>query len=137
MCPHVRGKRGLVSASPSADIPQFEINSGPGPDDVYVVRVAGEVDMSHEEELRAELRAAVETDTNGIVVDLTECEFIDSSAIRALLLSREEKNPNHDSESLAVAASSDQILRILSVMGLDQVLPIEPTVEEAAAALSG
>ena len=69
--------------------------------------------MSHEAELRAELRAAVEADANGIVVDLTECEFIDSSAIRALLLSREEKNPDHGSGSLAVAASSDQILRIL------------------------
>jgi anti-anti-sigma factor len=93
--------------------------------------------MSHEAELRAELRAAVEADANGIVVDLTECEFIDSSAIRALLLSREEKNSDHNGESLAVAASSDQILRILGVMGLDKVLPIEPTVEQAAAALSG
>ena len=126
-----------MSATPSADIPQFEISSGPGPDDVYVVRVAGEVDMSHEEELRSELRAAVEADTNGIVVDLTECEFIDSSAIRALLLSREEKNRNPGSQGLAVAASSDQILRILEVMGLDKVLPVEPTVDEAAAALSG
>ena len=36
-----------------------------------------------------------------------------------------------------MAASSDQILRILGVMGLDKVLPIEPTVEQAAAALSG
>ena len=93
--------------------------------------------MSHEEELRAELRAAVDADTNGIVVDLTECEFIDSSAIRALLLSREEKNRDPGSESLAVAASSDQILRILQVMGLDKVLPVEPTVDQAAAALSG
>jgi len=93
--------------------------------------------MSHEEELRTELRAAVEAEARGIVVDLTECEFIDSSAIRALLLSRQEKNSDRSSESLAVAASSDQILRILSVMGLDQVLPIEPTVDEAAAALSG
>ena len=125
-----------MAATPSADIPQFEISSGPGPDDVYVVRVAGEVDMSHEEELRAELRAAVEADTNGIVVDLTACEFIDSSAIRALLLSREEKNRDPDRESLAVAASSDQILRILEVMGLDKVLPVEPTVDQAAAALS-
>jgi anti-sigma B factor antagonist len=98
--------------------------------------LAGEVDMSHEDELRAELRAAVEADAKGIVVDLTECEFIDSSAIRALLLSREEKTPNGGTQTLAVAASSDQILRILSVMGLDQVIPIEPTVEEAAAALS-
>ena len=93
--------------------------------------------MSHEAELRAELRAAVEADAHGIVVDLTECEFIDSSAIRALLLSRREKNSDHNGETLAVAASSDQILRILGVMGLDKVLPIEPTVEQAAAALSG
>jgi anti-sigma B factor antagonist len=126
-----------VPATPSADIPQFDISSGPGPEDAIVVRVAGEVDMSHEDELRAELRSAVESDAKGIVVDLTECEFIDSSAIRALLLSREEKGPDHRGQTLAVAASSDQILRILSVMGLDQVIPIEPTVDQAAAALSG
>jgi anti-sigma B factor antagonist len=126
-----------MSATPSADIPQFEINSGPGPDDVYVVRVAGEVDMSHEEELRGELRTAVAAEPRGIVVDLTECEFIDSSGIRSLLLSREAQHPEDGSEPLAVAASSEQILRILSVMGIDRVIPIRPTVEEAAAALSG
>lgn len=126
-----------MAETPSADIPQFEISSGPGPDDAYVVRVTGEVDMSHEDELRDELRSAVQADAKGIVVDLTQCQFIDSSAIRALLLSREEKSPGQGSESLAVAASSDQILRILSVMGIDQVIPIQPTVEEAAAALSG
>jgi anti-sigma B factor antagonist len=98
--------------------------------------VAGEVDMSHEEELQDELGRAVEAEAKGIVVDLTACEFIDSSAIRALLLSREQQNPDHDDETFAVAASSDQIIRILSVMGLDQVLPIKPTVQEAAAALS-
>jgi anti-anti-sigma factor len=124
-----------MPATPSADIPQFEINSGPGPGSVYVVRVVGEVDMSHEQELRDELRTAVEADAKGIVVDLTRCEFIDSSAIRALLLSREEQN-HAGAEGFAVAASSDQIIRILSVMGLDQVLPIKPTVEEAAAALA-
>jgi anti-anti-sigma factor len=126
-----------MSATPSADIPQFEIDSGPGPDGVCVVRVRGEVDMSHEEELRAELRAAVAADPKGIVVDLTECEFIDSSGVRALLLSREEQRADQGPEGLAVAASSDQILRILSVMGIDQVLPIHSTVDEAAAALSG
>jgi anti-sigma B factor antagonist len=126
-----------MSATPSADIPQFEINSGPGPDGIYVVRVAGEVDMSHEDELRGELRAAVAADSKGVVVDLTECEFIDSTGVRALLLSREAQHSEGGPERLAVAASSDQILRILSVMGIDQVIPIQPTVQEAAAELSG
>ena len=126
-----------MAATPSADIPQFEITSGPGPDDVYVVHIAGEVDMSHEEELRGELRSAVAADSNGIVVDLTECEFIDSSGVRSLLLSREAQNSDGGTEKLAVAASSEQILRILSVMGIDRVIPIRPTVEEAASAISG
>ena len=93
--------------------------------------------MSHEEELRAELRRAVASEAPGLVVDLTECEFIDSSGVRALLLSREAQNGGEDADRLAVAASSDQILRILKVMGLDKVIPIRPTVVEAAAALSG
>jgi anti-sigma B factor antagonist len=126
-----------MSATPSADIPQFEINSGPGPEDVFVVRVTGEVDMSHEEELRGELRNAVAADAKGIVVDLTECEFIDSSGVRALLLSREAQHSEDGSERLAVAASSEQILRILSVMGIDRVIPIRPTIDEAASAITG
>jgi anti-anti-sigma factor len=123
-----------MTATPSADIPRFGVSSEPGPDDVCVVRVVGEVDLSHEEELRAELRRAVSADPPGIVVDMTECEFIDSSGVRALLLSREAQD--EDTGGLAVAASSDQILRILSVMGLDKVIPIRPTIDEAAAALS-
>ena len=126
-----------MPATPSADIPQFGVSSERRPDDVCVVRVVGEVDMSHEEDLRAELRRAVSADAPGIVVDLTECEFIDSSAVRALLLSRQAQQTDDEPGRLAVAASSEQILRILSVMGLDKVIPIRPTVEEAAAALSG
>jgi anti-sigma B factor antagonist len=126
-----------VSASPSADIPQFEIDSGPGPEGVYVVRVAGEADMSHEEELRAELRKAVGVHAEGIVVDLTECEFIDSAGVRALLLSREAQESERGPDSVAVAASSEQIIRVLSVMGVDKAIPVRPTVDEAAATLTG
>jgi anti-sigma B factor antagonist len=125
-----------MSATPSADIPQFEISSGPGPDGVCVVRVVGEVDMSHEEELRAELRSAIESEARGVVVDLTECEFIDSTGVRALLLSREAQHPEDGAVRLAVAAASEQILRVLSVMGIDQAIPIRPTVDEASATLS-
>ena len=123
-----------MSATPSADIPQFEIGSQPGPDGICVVKVVGEVDMSHEDEVREELRRA--EDSRGIVVDLTECEFIDSSGVRVLLLSREAQTDG-ESEGLAVAASSEQILRILSVMGIDKVIPVRPTVEEAVAELQG
>jgi anti-sigma B factor antagonist len=125
-----------MSATPSADIPQFEISSGDGPEGVRVVRVVGEVDMSHEEELRAELRSAVTSGERGVVVDLTECEFIDSTGVRALLLSREAQDPDDGAVTLAVAAASEQIIRILTVMGIDKAIPIRPTVDEASSTLS-
>ena len=125
-----------MSATPSADIPQFEISSGDGPEGVRVVRVVGEVDMSHEEELRAELRSAIEAEARGVIVDLTECEFIDSTGVRALLLSREAQHPDDGAVTMAVAAASEQILRILTVMGIDKAIPIRPSVDEASAALS-
>ena len=83
-----------MSATPSADIPQFEINSGPGPEDAYVVG------RSRRERGRQCLRGS-------------------------------------QTRELAIAASSEQILRILSVMGIDRVIPIRPTVEEAASAVTG
>jgi anti-sigma B factor antagonist len=92
--------------------------------------------MSREDEVRGELRRAADENPSGIVVDLTECEFIDSSGVRALLLSQEAGATEDGSMRIAVAASSDQILRILSVMGLDKVLPIHPSVDQAAASLS-
>jgi anti-sigma B factor antagonist len=101
-----------------------------------VVRVVGELDISHEDEVRAELRKAVESDGAGIVVDLTDCEFIDSSGVRALLLGYEAQREDGDDDSLlAVAAESEQILRILTVMGVDKVIPVRPSVDKAIAEL--
>ena len=102
-----------------------------------MVRVVGELDISHEDEVRAELRRAVESD-GGIVVDLTECAFIDSSGVRALLLGYEAQlKDNGDDALLAVAAESEQIVRILSVMGVDKVIPVRPSVDQAIAELRG
>lgn len=125
-----------MAASP-ADIPQFEVSSQTDIDGAYVVRIAGELDISHEDEVRAELRRAVR-ESKTIVVDLTECEFIDSSGVRALLLGHEaQREQGGDDAGFGVAASSDQIIRILSVMGVDKVIPVRPTVDEAIAELRG
>ena len=75
-----------IPATPANDIPKFEVSSKRAPEGPCVVRVVGELDISHEDEVRAELRRAVDSDGDGIVVDLTECAFIDSSGVRALLL---------------------------------------------------
>ena len=118
------------------DTPVFEIASERDPDGVFIVRVRGELDISHEKELRTELNRGVAENNGGIVVDLTDCEFIDSSGVRALLLGREAQRADADGETrLVIASGSTQIVRILSVMGVDEAIPVRPTVEEAVAEL--
>jgi anti-anti-sigma factor len=118
------------------DTPIFEIASERASDGVFIVHVRGELDISHEEELRAELNRGVAENNGGIVVDLTNCEFIDSSGVRALLLGRAAQSENGEGEGgLVIASGSTQIVRILSVMGVDEAIPVRPTVEEAIAEL--
>ena len=126
-----------MSATPANDIPRFEVNSASATNGVHVVQIAGELDISHEEEVRKELKRAIDKAKAGVIVDLTECEFIDSSGVRALLQGYEAQRENDQAARLAVAASSEQILRILSVMGVDKVIPVRPTPEEAIAELPG
>jgi anti-sigma B factor antagonist len=118
-----------------ADTPIFQIASERDSDGVFIVHVSGELDISHEEELRAELNRGVAENNGGIVVDLTDCEFIDSSGVRALLLGREAQRENGSEGRLVIASGSTQIVRILSVMGVDEAIPVRPTVEEAIAEL--
>jgi anti-anti-sigma factor len=118
------------------DTPVFEIASERDSDGVFIVRVRGELDISHEEELRAELDRGVAENNGGIVVDLTDCDFIDSSGVRALLLVREAQQTDAGAKpALTVASGSTQIVRILSVMGVDEAIPVRPTVDEAIAEL--
>jgi anti-sigma B factor antagonist len=121
----------------SQDIPPFEITSASS-DGFCIVRVIGELDMAHEEELRAELNSAIESDQAGVLVDLSECEFIDSSAVRSLLLGREaQAAADSGNKGFAVVTSNEQVRRILSVMGIDKVIPVRATIEEAITTLGG
>jgi stage II sporulation protein AA (anti-sigma F factor antagonist) len=121
-----------------ANTPVFEITSERDPEGVFVVRVRGELDISHEEDLRVALERGVSENQGGIVVDLTECEFIDSSGVRALLMGREAQREGGAGEAaLAIASGNAQIIRILSVMGIDEAIPVRPTVQAAIAELQG
>ena len=114
----------------------FEIASERDSDGVFIVHVKGELDISHEEELRAELNRGIAENSGGIVVDLTECEFIDSSGVRALLLGRAAQRADADGQGgLVIASGSTQIVRILSVMGVDEAIPVRSTIAEAIAEL--
>ncbi|MFF8375609.1 STAS domain-containing protein [Streptomyces sp. NPDC015661] len=78
-----------------------------------VVRVSGEMDFEHAEELRASLAAALDgaPDGSDIVIDLRNSSFCDSSGLNVLLSVRLQalKRGVH----LVLAAPSHQMVRLL------------------------
>jgi len=99
-----------------------------------IVRVVGELDLSTHERLGEELKS-IASAGSAIAIDLSSCDFIDSSGIRALLIGREAAEEHGG--SLALAAAKPQVVRILDVTGVASALPIHASAEEALAAQPG
>lgn len=104
-------------------------------DGASVLHVNGEVDLSTHQHLTDELTSLAGEDSP-IVVELSECEFIDSSGIRALLVGgRAVAESVGGGDKLVLAGAIPQVSRILEVTGVGEALPIYPGLDEALAAL--
>ncbi len=101
-------------------------------DGTCVVKVAGELDIETHEKLADCL--VREAERGAVVVDLTACEFIDSSGIRALLLGIRAAG-GEDTTRFAIAAPNEQVQRILEMTGLDTAVPVHSSVDDAVAAV--
>jgi len=96
-------------------------------DDANVIHVVGELDLSTVEALDAALEQEVAT--RRIVVVLSECTFIDSSALRSLV--RAQHAARESGGMLVLVAPSQPARRVLEVASLDRFMPVFDTVAEA------
>jgi anti-sigma B factor antagonist len=102
--------------------------------ETQVVRARGELDLYAAPEFKRHLADAIEGGKTRIVVDLTDAEFMDSTALGVLLGTL--KRLRVRGGTLALASEEATILRILEVTGMDQVLDLHPTANEALAAVA-
>ena len=102
-------------------------------DGAVVLSVSGDVDLANEALLRAQLNAVIETGKHLIVVDLQDLRYIDSSGVHALLDANHTLA--HDGRSIVLAAVPPMVRRILEIVGLEQMIPVFPTVETAVESL--
>jgi anti-sigma B factor antagonist len=101
--------------------------------ELIVLAVRGELDLFTAPELRERLAEHIDGADGDLVVDLSECGFVDASGAHALLgASRRLANRGR---RLAVVNGGHGNARVLEVMGLDELLVVVPTRAAAAAAL--
>lgn len=94
--------------------------------DAVVVRLAGDLDLYNAEQVRAALNGALDGSPARLVVDVTEVEFLDSTALGVLIDAHRRANGG-----LRVAHPQDPIRRALQISGLDRHLKVHDTVDDA------
>lgn len=98
-----------------------------------VVIVAGEIDLTNAENLRDALLSALNAGARGLVVDMSATTFIDSAGVSALVRASRRAAATEATVRLAVTAPG--VLRVLSLVGIDQLIEVHPSVSEALASL--
>lgn len=85
------------------------------------IRVVGEMDLAVIDAVEREIRHAEEADSERIVLDLDELEFLDAAGIR-MLLDADARSRGKGRLQITRAASA-QVQRILDLTGVGKVLP--------------
>jgi anti-anti-sigma factor len=107
-----------------------------GRDRLMLARVEGEVDISNVDVLRERLAGGVEEERTGMVLDLSDTEYLDSSGLRLLVDLRDRLRER--GQALAVVApSGGPVRRLIELIELDGPLSVHESDAEAAAALGG
>lgn len=80
-----------------------------------MVRLSGDLDMHHAEEVRATLLGAIAgaPPATEVIVDLTYSSFCDSSGLNALLAAR--RRATESGHSLRLGSPSHQMLRLMEI----------------------
>jgi anti-sigma B factor antagonist len=94
-----------------------------------VVRLAGEIDLYNAAEVETALEEIASGQPARVVVDLAAVEFVDSTALGALIQARKQLGNG----SLVLAAPAPQVRRALEVAGLIDHFPVHDSVDDALA----
>ena len=99
---------------------------------VALVGIGGEIDLSTAPAFEAVIAEALEEDPRVLVIDLSEVTFMASVGLRVLAATQEKVGK---SIQLAVVADHSAASRPMQLTGLDSVISLYPTVDEALTAL--
>ena len=116
----------------------FEVESEELGSGIRVFTVRGELDMNTAPELERELEAALADSTSSIVLDLCECEFIDSTGIALIVRAwqRLDRSAGGGGQGRVVLCSHNhQVRRLLEITGVENSISMHEQRDSALAEL--
>ena len=107
---------------------------------IQLLEINGELDLSTATQLEEPLEEAVSSPKAAVLIDLTDCTFIDSTGIALVVRAWQRVDAgagNGGEGGLVLCCQNEQVKRVLEVTGLEHSLRVFATRDEAAAALRG
>jgi anti-anti-sigma factor len=104
--------------------------------DIPVARMTGEVDSSNARDLGASLVDAVPNQAMGMVLDLSETTYLDSSGIQ-LLFELAERLARRQQELRLVVPPESFVADVLAAVNLGGAAKTDTSIHEALTALNG
>ncbi|MFJ4341667.1 STAS domain-containing protein [Streptomyces sp. NPDC088915] len=98
-------------------------------DDVRVVTLQGEIDHTSREVLGQALIPEERAPAPRVVADLTGVSFMDSSGINVFITAH--RRICEIGGRLHIAGAGEAVRRVLTLVGVDTVIPCHPTLEQA------
>jgi anti-sigma B factor antagonist len=97
-----------------------------------LIAVEGELDLFTAPELRRKINDSIDAGVRELIVDLSETAFLDSTALGVLLGAL--KRIRAFAGELVIVDARDNVMRTFRVAGVDQILTIVDSYDEADAA---
>jgi len=106
--------------------------AGPQHLPAVVIVLPAEIDMANADRVGQQLGSALAPGVATAIADMTATRFCDSSGISMLVRAHKQAAANRTELRLVVRSTA--VLRTLTLVGLDHLLPIYPSLSQALAA---
>jgi anti-sigma B factor antagonist len=100
-------------------------------DDARAIRFRGELDMASAEVLREPLESVLSQRPPVLIIDFTECGFIDSTGLSVLVGAARSAENGSGPVALGLIGVREQVRRVLELTGLTDLLPTFDSEREA------
>jgi anti-sigma B factor antagonist len=133
--PKVIEKSILWTSNLGEGMSSFYISDSVTGDDVAVLVVGGEIDYEASPQLRKLITGHLSAERRRLVLDLSWATFIDSTAI-GVLMGAVAKLRETGGGPLAVICTHEKVLEVFDITGLDSLVALYRSRDEALSALT-
>jgi anti-sigma B factor antagonist len=97
--------------------------------DAWVITIVGELDIATSPKVRELLSEAARDEDRPLVIDLSGCEFVDSTGLATLL--HGAKPAQNGESNVALVCTGGEVRKLLELTAIDRTIPVYETLDSA------